>query len=175
MNKDQILEYFRDEDIVYKEPPGFFNSTPNFYYDINKEIYSYPEILNGLADLIGEKLRGEEGCIAVSGYGGLALGGVIASKFNKKLVMVRKEKKKYGPQTLIHGYTPTKNDTVVIVDDVLATGRAMRQIIDTIQKTEAQISKVIFILELEKIKLPIPYESIFSVDEITKNTSLPNG
>lgn len=169
MTRDQILKRFKEIDIIYKEPTKFFSiAKDKFYCDI-KKAYGQPDILNALADLIGEKLRDEENCVAVSGYGGLPLGAVAASRFNRKLVMVRKKEKEHGPRGLIDGYTPTENDTVVILDDVLATGKTILPFIDSIQKTKAKISRTVIVVEIEKAKLPIPYEFLFSIDEILNN------
>ena len=168
MTKDQILKRFKEIDIIYREPTKFFSrAKDNFYYDIKKS-YGYSDILNALADLVGEKLREEENCIAVSGYGGLPLGAVVASRFNRKLVMVRKKEKELGPRGLIDGYTPTENDTVVILDDVLATGKTILPFIDSIQNTKAKTSRAIIVVELKKMRLPIPYDFLFSIDEIMK-------
>ena len=169
MTKDQILKRFKEIDIIYREPTKFFPRTKdNFYCDI-KKTYGYPDILNTLVNLIGEKLQDGENCIAVSGYGGLPLGAMVASKFNRKLIMVRKKEKKFGPRGLIDGYTPTENDTVVILDDVLATGKTILPFIDSLQKTKAKISRAIIVVELEKMKLPISHEFLFSIDEILKS------
>ncbi len=169
MTKDQILERLIEIDIIYREPAKFFSrSAGNFYCDIKKAC-GYPDILNALADLIGEKLQEDENCIAVSGYGGLPLGAVVASRFNRKLVTVRKMGKKHGPRGLIDGYVPTKNDIVVILDDVLATGDSIRSTITSIQEMKVKISRAIIVVEIEKVELPIPYEFLFSIDEILKS------
>src|SRR3989344_4996162 len=169
MTRDQILNRFREIDIIYREPTKFFSKTEdNFYCDI-KKAYGQSDILNTLADLIGERLQKGENCIAVSGYGGLSLGAVGTSRFNRRLIMVRKKEKKFGPRGLIDGYTPTENDTVVILDDVLATGKTILPFIDSVQKTKAKMSRVIVVVELEKMKLPISHEFLFSIDEILKS------
>lgn len=169
MTKDQILKRLTEIDIIYREPARFFSRVSDDFYCDVKKAYGQPDILNAMADLIGEKLQEKENCIAVSGYGGLPLGAVVASRFNRKLVTIRKTEKKFGPKGLIDGYTPTENDTVVILDDVLATGNTILPFIDSLQKTKVKISRAIIVVELEKIKLPIPYESIFSTDEIIKS------
>lgn len=57
MTKDQILKRFKEIDIIYREPTKFFSrAKDNFYCDIKKAC-GYPDILNALADLIGEKLQ----------------------------------------------------------------------------------------------------------------------
>ena len=166
MPKEQVLKRLADVDIIYREPVKFFSRpADNFYCDI-KKAYGYPDILNSLADFIGKKLQEEENCIAVSGYGGLPLGAVVASRFNRRLVTVRKKEKKFGPRGLIDGYIPTENDTVVIVDDVLATSESVRSLIDSLQEIRVRISRAIVVVEIEKVKLPIPYEFLFSIDEI---------
>ena len=65
MTRDQILNRFIEIDIIYREPTKFFSKTEdNFYCDI-KKAYGQSDILNTLADLIGERLQKGENCIAV--------------------------------------------------------------------------------------------------------------
>ena len=168
MNKDQILKRLAEINIIFQEPVKFSKPADNFYCDIKKAL-GYPDILNALADLIGEKLQEDETCIAVSGYGGLPLGAVVASRFNRKLVTVRKEEKKHGPRGLIDGYIPTENDTIVILDDVLATGESVQPVISSLQNMKVKTSRAIVVVEMDKVKLPIPYEFLFSIDEILNN------
>jgi len=176
MTRDQILKRLTEINIIYREPVKFFSrATGNFYCNI-KKAFGYSDILNSIADLIGERLQENENCIVVSGYGGLLLGAVVASRFNRKIVTVRKEEKKLGPRGLIDGYLPTENDTVVILDDILATGDSIRTLLISLRKMGVKISRALVVVEVEKVKLPIPYEFIFSIDEIIKNNSLkPQG
>jgi len=171
MTKDQILKRLTDINVIYQEPAKSFSEPEDNFYCNIKKACGYPDILNALADLVGEKLRDEENCIAVSGYGGLPLGAVVASRFNRKLVTVRKTEKKYGPRGLIDEYVPTQNDMIVILDDVLATGDSIGPVINSLQNVGIKISRAIFVVEIEKMKLPIPYESLFQIDEITNSDS----
>ena len=171
MTKNQILKRLTDINVIYQEPAKLFSKPEDNFYCNIKKACGYPDILNAMADLVGEKLRDKENCVAVSGYGGLPLGAVVASRFNRKLVTVRKTEKKYGPRGLIDGYIPTENDVVVIIDDVLATGDSIRPIIDSLQDVKIKISRVIFVVDIEKTRLPIPHESLFQVGEITNPNS----
>lgn len=168
MTKDQVLKRLAEVDIIYQEPVTFFSrGKDNFYCNIKKAL-GYPDILNVLADLIGERLKEDENCIAVSGYGGLTLGTVVASRFNRKLVTVRKTEKKLGPRGLVDGYMPKKDDVVVLIDDTLATGNSIKTLLNSLIKVGTKISRAIVVVEVEKVKLPIPYEFLFSIDEILK-------
>lgn len=170
MNKDQILKRLSALDIVYRESFGLLSGSDNIYFDI-KKAFGYPDILNGIANLIGDILIDKESCIAVSGYGGLPLGAVVASKFNRKLVFIRKSEKKHGPKGLIDGYGPTENDTLIILDDVLATGDSIRPVIEYLRGKNLKISRLIVVAEIDKVELPIPHESLFSTNEILSSKS----
>ncbi len=169
MLRQKILEEFHKIGVIYKESvklrSGIISS---FYCDI-KKAYGYPEILIALADIIGEKLKKKENCISVMGYGGVPLGAVIASRFSRKFILVRENKKKHGKGGYIDGYIPTKKDTIVIIDDVLTTGGSIREILSVLNKTDAKISRAIVVVKRGETNLSIPYDFIFPIEEIVKN------
>ncbi len=135
------------------------------YCDI-KKAYGYPDILNALAELIATKLKKNENCIAVSGYGGLPLGAVIAAKYKRQLVTVREIVKPHGRAGLLGGYLPGRGDRVVVLDDVLTTGSSIRATVKELRKTKAIISRAIVVVQRSPARLPIPYKFLFKLEEI---------
>lgn len=98
--------------------------TSNYYCDI-KNIIAYPKILKEISDSLYTILE-EFDVICGVPYGALPLAVYIATKYNKKLIYIRSEKKAYGTQKLIEGEY-SKNDRCVIIDDVLTTGRSIEK------------------------------------------------
>lgn len=96
---------------------------------------------------------------------GFILASALAYKLNTGLVIVRKQGKlpyktiskkynlEYGSAVLeIHKDTIKKNEKVLIVDDVLATGGTMAATANMIKKLGGNITGILFLIELEGLK-----------------------
>ncbi len=140
--------------------------TSDVYCDMRKS-YGHPDVLNMIADEIGKKLPAETTCIAASGYGGLPLGAVVATRFNKKFCAVRSARKDHGTEKLIEGYIPTRDDVIVIVDDIVTSGSSIRETIQALEKIDAHIHSAIVIVKRGEPELSIPYSFLFTLDQIS--------
>lgn len=168
MSKKKIIKRFQEIGIIYDEQVILRSGEiSNSYCDIKKS-FGYPDIISALADEIGALLPPNCTCVAASGYGGLPLASLIASRFDKKFTAVRDIPKKHGKGGIIDGYIPTNNDSVVIIDDVLTTGSSIKATLAGLKTTKTKIDSAIVVVERVKIELPIPYSYIFTVDEIKK-------
>lgn len=169
MLKRNLIKRLWEIGIIYKEPVRLHSGViSDFYCDI-KKAFGYPDILNALADEIGKKLSDSVNCVAASGYGGMPLASVVASRFNKKLIAVRGIPKKHGKRGLFDGYVPGGKDTVIIIDDVLTTGSSIREIFNILKTTKAKIKSAIVVVKRGETNLPTPYSYLFTIDEIIKN------
>jgi adenine phosphoribosyltransferase len=96
---------------------------------------------------------------------GFILGGVLASRLNAGFVPVRKPKKlpaktlsasyelEYGTDTLeIHEDALSRGESVLIVDDVIATGGTARAVGDLVDRLGAKVSAYAFLVELTFLK-----------------------
>lgn len=166
MTKKVILQRFKDIGVIHKEPVKLRSGvTANFYCDI-KKAYGYPDVLNALTDEVGTLLAEGITCVAASGYGGLPLASLVAAKFNKKFIAVRDRSKGHGKGGFIDGYIPTEKDNITIIDDVLTTGSSIKETYAILAETKANIKNAIIIVKRGDAKLPIPYEYLFTIDEI---------
>lgn len=166
MTKGQLLKQLRQSEIIYKERVVLRNGeTSDFYCDI-KKAFGQPEILNALADEIGKLLPPSTSCVAVSGYGGLPLGSVVASRFNLKFTSVRSTSKDHGKSGMIDGYMPNKKDVVVIIDDVLTSGSSIRETFSTLSENNIKTDSAIVVVKRGSPELPISYSYIFTIEEV---------
>lgn len=92
---------------------------------------------------------------------GFILGGAVASKLGAGFVPIRKRGKlpwktnsitynlEYGTDTLeIHHDAINKDDKVLIIDDLLATGGTVKAVIDLVKQMQAKIAGIVFLIEL---------------------------
>lgn len=77
--------------------------------------------------------------------GALALFGYINNKPIQAFI-VRKEPKKHGTMKLIEGKL-TKGSKVIIVDDVVTTGNSILQAIETVEKENCEVVKIIVLVD----------------------------
>lgn len=126
-SNQELISKLKEAEIVTREQVTLRSGeTSDFYCDVRK-LFGYPEILNFVCDELFKKLPVGTSCIAASGYGGLPLAAVVASRNNLKLCGVRSSSKDHGKSGLIAGYVPTKEDVVVIIDDVLTSGSSVKE------------------------------------------------
>src|SRR3989338_149688 len=96
---------------------------------------------------------------------GFILGGAIAHKLGAGFVPVRKKGKlpakanavtydlEYGSDTLeIHHDAISKENRVLIVDDLLATGGTVKAVTDLVKQLEGKIVGIAFLIELLDLK-----------------------
>ncbi len=166
MTKRNLLKSLIEIGMVSREPVKLRSGKiSNFYCDI-KKAYGYPDLLNAIANEIGQKLSKKVTCIAASGYGGLPLASVVAVKFNKRLILVRDKVKNHGRKKYIDGYMPNKADAIVIIDDVVTTGSSILSTINGLKSAGSKILNAIVVIKRDEPTLPISYSYLFTVDEI---------
>ena len=170
MMRDALIQRLREIEVVHKKRVVLRSGiVSDFYCDI-KKAFGYPDILNALADEIGKALPASVTCIAASGYGGLPLGSVVASRFNLKFVAVRGVAKDHGKGGVIDGYLPKESDVTVIVDDVITSGSSITETLSALEKIDVKVSSAIVAVKRGDPELTIPYSYIFSIDEIVLET-----
>ena len=124
-----------------------------------------PKCFKELIDLMAKSVKGRK-IDAVVGVDarGFILASALAYKLNTGLVIVRKKGKlpsktikknytlEYDSNTLeMHADAILKNQRVLIVDDLLATGGTIRATIDLVKKLKGKIVDVIFFIELKDL------------------------
>ena len=168
MTKQILIQRFKEIGVIYRERVTLRSGeVSDFYCDVKKS-FGYPDVLNALADEIGKLLPTETTCIAVSGYGGLPLGAVVASRFGKKFTAVRGSEKNHGKGGMIDSYIPTESDIVVIIDDVLTSGSSIKETLTALQSINAHVHSAIVAVNRGNPTLPISYQYVFTIDELTQ-------
>jgi orotate phosphoribosyltransferase len=169
VTKDTLIKRLEEIGVISREEVVLRSGeSSNFYCDI-KKAFGYPDILNALADEVGKKLPNFVTCVAASGYGGLSLASVVASRFNRKFVAIRTTSKNHGRGGMIDGYLPKEEDVVVIVDDVLTSGSSIRETLSVLEPFNTKIDSAIVAVKRGDPKLAVPYFYIFDIDEISGN------
>lgn len=128
--------------------------TSDFYID-GKMIEVSPEG----AYLIGEALYEQIRDMDVAAVGGLAVGAVplvtsvVISAYHHggglEGFFVRDQAKSHGTMKVIEGYLPNPGDRIVVVDDVITSGKSVMKAIEAVKERGAEIAAVLAIVDRE--------------------------
>ncbi|MBX4188071.1 MAG: hypothetical protein KW793_02970 [Candidatus Doudnabacteria bacterium] len=166
MNRIELLSRLKEIGIITNTPVTLRSGVISDYYCDMKKAFGLPDILNAIADEVILNLPANVTTIASSGYGGLPFGSVVASRSGKKFTAVRDSAKDHGKGGRIDGYKPTKDDVVVIVDDVLTTGSSIRSTMSGLKEVWVEVIMAIIIVKRVEVELGISRITLFDIDEL---------
>ena len=116
-------------------------------YCDNRVILSYPIIRNYVREEIAkqvETLYGKPDVIAGVATGAIGIGVLVADYMGLPFVYVRPEAKSHGRQNQIEGQLEP-NQTVVVIEDLISTGKSSLNAVDALNKVGANIKGMIAI------------------------------
>lgn len=137
----------------------------NVYVDIKNAI-TYPEILERIAEMMAEKLKKYDfDRIACIELGGVPIAVAVSMKTKKPLVIFRKEKKTHGLGNDMIGELK-KGDKVVVVEDVITTGRSAISVAERVKERGGEIVAILAVVDREESELK--FESLIKLSELIK-------
>jgi len=155
--KNRLIELIIDKAFRYSEEPAFklvSGRMSNYYFNC-KAVTLHPEGMYLIGNLIFDITK----ALDVKGIGGLTLGAdpiacaVAYTSYLKEKPMeafvVRKTAKSHGTMQWIEGNI-TKGERVVIVDDVITTGKSTIEAISRTRETGLEIVKVIALIDRQE-------------------------
>ncbi|OGS37595.1 MAG: orotate phosphoribosyltransferase [Elusimicrobia bacterium RIFOXYB2_FULL_49_7] len=102
---------------------------------------------------------------------GPAMGGIVVAQeigrvLNKRTIFSEREN---GRMTLRRGFDMVKGERVLIAEDVLTTGKSVREVMDIIREREAVLAGVAVIVDRSggKIDFGVPLVSLMALETIT--------
>lgn len=116
-------------------------------YCDNRICLSFPKIRDFLANSIAEEIKksmSDNFTIAGVATGAIGIGMLVANKLNAPFIYVRPEQKKHGKKNQIEG-TLNKKEKVIVIEDLISTGKSSLNAVDAIQNNGA---KVVFMIAL---------------------------
>lgn len=133
-----------------------------------KKIWSYPEILSNITEQLKKECVGCN-CIIGIETGGSPFASVIAKELEVSLILTRKKPKNAN----IFAGDPIKGGgSVVIIDDVLATGFSMEKSLENIRKVNRKVALVVVLsYGMDRIiakKYGLTIHSLYQIEDFIK-------
>ncbi|MGN1362557.1 MAG: orotate phosphoribosyltransferase [Methanobrevibacter sp.] len=174
-SKDYLIKILKENKVFEKGHFVLASGKESDYYVNMKKAITNPEILKTIAELISEKIEGED----IDKIAGPALGAVpiaVASSLNTEipLLMIRKEKKGYGTSKQIEGEL-NAGDNVIVVEDVTTTGGSLLKAINVIKDNGGIVKRAFVVVDREEGAIDafknegIKLEPLISVSEFFKD------
>ena len=107
-----------------------------------------PDLRNEVVELLWERMNRmcpNVTCVAGCGYGGAPLVSVMGSAYDIENCVIRDAPKRDG--SLIEGQDLSRNDRLVIIDDVLTTGKSLADARQAIEQTGANVLGYLVIVD----------------------------
>ena len=155
--KKRLIELILEKAFKYSEEPVFklvSGRVSNYYFNC-KAVALHPEGMHLIGNLIFEMIKD----LGIKGIGGLTLGAdpiayaIAYTSFLKgnpiEAFIVRKTPKSHGTMQLIEGNVK-KGDRVVIVDDVITTGKSTIEAITKAKEDGLEVVKVIAFIDRQE-------------------------
>ena len=155
--KERLVELIYEKSFKYSEEPAFklVSGRVSNYYVNCKTVTLHPEGMYLIGNIIFGMIRN----LPAAGIGGLTLGAdpiadaVAYTSYLKgkpiEAFVVRKNAKSHGTMQWIEGNLKT-GDNVVIVDDVITTGKSTIEAINRVREAGLTIVKVIALVDRQE-------------------------
>ncbi|MBI3469156.1 MAG: orotate phosphoribosyltransferase [Planctomycetes bacterium] len=176
-NRGRLLHLIRTRAYRAGEVTLASGRTSDFYID-GKMIEISPEGAYLIGEVLHEQIRGMN-AVAV---GGLAVGAVplvasiVISAYHHgsgiEGFFVRDEAKSHGTMKVIEGYLPNPGDRIVVIDDVITSGKSVMKAIEAVKARGAEIAGVLAIVDRDAGARQFfesqgyRYESVFTKQDV---------
>ena len=165
MNSDEILQLFKDSSALLN---GHFKLTSgrhsNVYYE-KFTLLKQPKICTKICQQMADHFKDSAPQTIV----GPTTGGIIIAYDVARYMCIDSiyaEAGDEGGRVFKRGFSLEKGEKVVIVDDVLTTGRSIFEVIDLVKKYEAEIVGISLMLDRSNgaVKFDYPFYALTTVD-----------
>ncbi len=127
-------------------------------------LLQHPEYAAKLGEAIADKFRGKDiTCVAGPALGGIIIAHEVARALRTKCVFGERVD---GRMALRRGFKLSPQDKVLVVEDVITTGKSIRELIDVVKTSGVQIVGIGAIVDRssEKIDLGCDLQTLIKLD-----------
>ena len=137
LNEEDVLKIFKGTEALLD---GHFLLTSgrhsNQYFQCAK-VLQYPEYTSKICALIANHFKDLEiDTVIAPAMGGMIVGYEVARQLNKRSIFTERENK---IMTLRRGFSLSKNEKVLVCEDVVTTGGSVFEVIEIVKKFGAEV------------------------------------
>lgn len=165
--KEDILQIFRETDALLD---GHFLLTSGLHsphYFQCAKVLQYPKYLHLFAGEIVKQFEQREIELVISpAIGGIVVGTEVGRMLEARTIFAEREN---GVMSLRRGFGIKKGERVLVVEDVVTTGGSVKEIIELVEKAEAALAGVGYIVDRSNGKTTFDAKtfSILQMDVVT--------
>ena len=167
MNNSEILKIFEDSGALLR---GHFKLTSGRHSDIYYEKFTLlknPQVCTKICKMIADEFSGKD----IRTIIGPTLGGVIIAYEVARYLGIEAVYSEPGEsgRILKRGFELSPGEKVLIVDDILTTGRSIKEMIELCNSREADICGIGLMLDRSggQIKFDYPQYTVGSIDAVS--------
>lgn len=179
--KDSLIELFKRYNAILE---GHFLLSSGLHSDRYLQcalILQYPDLAEKIAILLFEEIRKqfsfwqEINVVVSPSLGGIIIGQelarVIKTFSNKQVRAIFTERDDNGNMVLRRGFEIFCEDKIIVVEDVVTTGKSTKEVIDVVKTFSNNILAICSIFNRAKeINFPLPY---FYIEKVEVNNYKP--
>ena len=170
MDKQKLIQRLKEIGVVENRQVTLKNAGESTIYVDIKKAYGYPDILREITYLMHEKIDKTTTVVAAQGFGAIPLATALSKDYGYKLTLVREKPKNHGLKNLLEGYIPNKDDKVFIVDDVYSTGDSIRDVLEALEPTLAEITGCGVVVARDHMGLGLHQYNLMTLEELLKQS-----
>lgn len=131
-----------------KNPFTWASGIQSPIYCDNRSILSHPSIRTYIRQVLAEKINEQfpkPEIVAGVATGGIAIGALVAQEMGLPFVYVRSSAKGHGMQNLIEGGTIEKGQNVIVIEDLISTGKSSLLAVKALKDAGANVKGLVAI------------------------------
>jgi orotate phosphoribosyltransferase len=164
MERAEVKEIFKKTGVLQE---GHFKLSSGLHSDKYlqcAQVLQYPDQAQKLADELAARFSDIEIDVVVGpAMGGVTLSYAVGLGLGKKTIFTERVE---GEMTLRRGFQLKSGDRVLVVDDVLTTGKSVNEVIEVLDREEADLVGVATLVDRSagEVEFDAPIKSLFAVD-----------
>ncbi|GAB6100718.1 orotate phosphoribosyltransferase [Halanaerocella petrolearia] len=164
MKEERVIEIFKKTGVLQEGHFKLSSGLHSSQYLQCAQVLQHPVYAQELADGLAEKFAEVDIDVVVGpAMGGVTLSYAVGLALEKKTIFTEREA---GKMVLRRGFRLDPGDKVLVIDDVLTTGKSVNEVIEVINRTGAELAGVGVLVDRSegKVNFEVPTESMLQVD-----------